>query len=102
MILALSRGFDEHPDLLRWAISGIGNDHRLGGHEAPPAIISVFLGDHVGGMVESLITGKPAPPLIDPKLDLVLATCLAVTVTTPIETEHHQLPSQVISSKFVA
>jgi len=67
---ALLRGLDEHQDLLRWAISGISNDHRLGGHEAPPAIISVYLGDFVGALVDSIRTGKPAPPGIDPKLDL--------------------------------
>jgi glutamine synthetase len=69
-VAALLRGLNEHPDLLRWAISGIGNDHRLGGHEAPPAIISVYLGDYIGALIESVITGKAAPPEVDAKLDL--------------------------------
>lgn len=69
-VAALLRGLNEHPDLLRWAISGIGNDHRLGGHEAPPAIISVYLGDYIGALVDSIISGKPAPTPIDPHLDL--------------------------------
>lgn len=69
-VAALLRGLDNHPELLRWAISGIGNDHRLGGHEAPPAIISVFLGDFVGGLVESYITGNPPVPTVDTNLDL--------------------------------
>jgi glutamine synthetase len=57
-VAAVLRGVDVYQDLLRWATSGAGNDHRLGGHEAPPAIFSVFLGDVVGSIVSHLAEGK--------------------------------------------
>ena len=44
-VAAILKAIDEHPELLRLASSGPGNDHRLGANEAPPAIISVFMGD---------------------------------------------------------
>lgn len=44
----------EHADLLRAAVATAGNDHRLGAHEAPPAIISVFIGDHLTKVFEDL------------------------------------------------
>ena len=44
-VSAILKAIDEHPELLRLASSGPGNDHRLGANEAPPAIISVFMGD---------------------------------------------------------
>ncbi len=49
---------DEHQDLLRVSVASAGNDHRLGAHEAPPAIISIFLGDELSGVVEAIINGE--------------------------------------------
>ena len=46
---------DEYQELLRMSIASAGNDHRLGADEAPPAIVSVFLGDDLGGLVEAFI-----------------------------------------------
>lgn len=46
---------DEYQELLRMSIASAGNDHRLGADEAPPAIVSVFLGDDLGELVESFI-----------------------------------------------
>jgi len=51
---------DEYAELLRIAVSGPGNDHRLGANEAPPAIISVYLGSQLEEIVEQLETGKPS------------------------------------------
>ncbi len=48
---------DEYQELLRMSVASAGNDHRLGANEAPPAIISIFLGDELGAIVESLISG---------------------------------------------
>jgi len=53
------RGADLHQDLLRWSVASASNDHRLGGHEAPPAIMSVYTGDYVAAVIDSLINGKP-------------------------------------------
>ncbi len=46
---------DEYQDLLRYSVSYAGNDHRLGGNEAPPAIISIFLGSELQGVIDSII-----------------------------------------------
>ena len=54
-LAALVAAVDEHADLLRASVASAGNDHRLGANEAPPAIISVFLGDQLHEIVEALI-----------------------------------------------
>ncbi len=56
---AVIKAVDEYADLLRFSIAVPGNDLRLGGHEAPPAIVSVFLGDELGAIVDSIVTNKP-------------------------------------------
>ena len=56
-LTAIIRAVDRHQDLLRAAIASAGNDHRLGANEAPPAIISIFLGNELEGIVEGLIQG---------------------------------------------
>ena len=57
-LAALLKGIDEYQDLLRCTVATAGNDHRLGGHEAPPAIISICLGDELTTIVNSIITGN--------------------------------------------
>ena len=52
------RGVDLYADLLRLSIAGAGNDHRLGGHEAPPAIISMFLGSDLDQVIEAVVENK--------------------------------------------
>ena len=52
------KGVDEYADLLRLSISSAGNDHRLGGNEAPPAAISMFLGDGLNKIIAAIIEGK--------------------------------------------
>ena len=56
-LCAVIAAVDKHQDLLRISACGAGNDHRLGGHEAPPAIISMFLGDELSEMLESIANG---------------------------------------------
>ncbi|MBR3313235.1 MAG: glutamine synthetase III [Atopobiaceae bacterium] len=51
---------DEHADLLRMSVASAGNDHRLGANEAPPAIVSIFLGDALSPVVEALIKKEHA------------------------------------------
>ncbi|OUO78858.1 glutamine synthetase type III [Blautia sp. An249] len=55
VLTCLLKAVDRHADLLRESASDVGNDHRLGGHEAPPAIISVFLGEQLEDVLEQLI-----------------------------------------------
>jgi len=54
-LCAIIKAVDEYQDLIRISVSSAGNDHRLGGHEAPPAIISMFLGDELSGILESIV-----------------------------------------------
>ncbi len=56
---AVVKAVDEHQDLLRLSAASAANDHRLGANEAPPAIISMFIGDDLGAIVESIVNGTP-------------------------------------------
>ena len=56
-LAAFLAGVDEYQDFLRCTVASAGNDHRLGGGEAPPAIISVFLGDELNAIIKSIIDG---------------------------------------------
>ena len=58
MLAAVVKAVDEYQDLLRVSVAGAGNDHRLGGDEAPPAIVSMFIGDELQAVVDSIISGK--------------------------------------------
>ena len=53
-LMAVIKAVDEYQDLIRMSVSSAGNDHRLGGHEAPPAIISVFIGDELAAILDSI------------------------------------------------
>ena len=57
-LAAIIKAVDEHQDLLRLSVATAGNDHRLGANEAPPAIISMFLGDEITDLLETLASGK--------------------------------------------
>lgn len=57
-LCALIKAVDDHQDLLRISVAGAGNDHRLGGHEAPPAILSMFLGDELVHILTSVAEGQ--------------------------------------------
>ena len=54
-LAAIVRAVDEYQDLLRMSVAYPGNDHRLGGYEAPPAIISMFLGEEMEDIVDSIV-----------------------------------------------
>ncbi len=56
---AVIKAIDEHQDLLRITVASAGNDHRLGSSEAPPAILSIFLGDELTDVLESIANDKP-------------------------------------------
>ena len=68
-VAGVVRATDIHSDLLRWCISGASNDNRLGGHEAPPAIISIFAGAHLSAIISSIANGekfvRPDAPMIN-------------------------------------
>ena len=56
-LAAVIEAVDKHQDLLRIAVATAGNDHRLGGNEAPPAVISIFLGEDLTDMLEAIAKG---------------------------------------------
>ena len=58
VLSAVIRAVDLHSDILRMSVAGAGNDHRLGANEAPPAIISIFLGDELSEVMREIETGK--------------------------------------------
>ena len=57
-LAAVIRAVDVHQDLLRISVATAGNDHRLGANEAPPAVVSMFLGDELNAIIESIVEGK--------------------------------------------
>ena len=56
-LAAIIKAVDEYQDLLRISVASAGNDHRLGANEAPPAILSLFLGDELSAIIKSIETG---------------------------------------------
>ncbi len=66
---AVIKAVDEYGDLLRATVATAGNDHRLGGNEAPPAIISIFLGDEIQQVVDALKEGKTSVERISTVLE---------------------------------
>ena len=58
-LAAIIKAVDEHQDLLRLSVATAGNDHRLGANEAPPAIISIFLGDELTAVLQAIEADQP-------------------------------------------
>lgn len=58
LLAAIIKAVDEHQDLLRISVASAGNDHRLGANEAPPAIVSMFIGEELESVLESIEDGS--------------------------------------------
>ncbi len=58
-LCAVIKAVDDYQDLLRLSVATAGNDHRLGANEAPPAVVSIFLGDELNAVLEAIETGRP-------------------------------------------
>ena len=58
-LCAVIKAVDDYQDLLRLSVATAGNDHRLGANEAPPAVISIFLGEELNGILEAIEKDKP-------------------------------------------
>ena len=58
ILAAIIKAVDDHQDLLRLSVASAGNDHRLGSSEAPPAVVSVFLGEELGQIIQAIVDGK--------------------------------------------
>lgn len=75
VLACVMKAVDIHADLLRQSASDVGNDHRLGANEAPPAIISVFLGEQLEDVVKQLVeTGEAAHCMEGGKLETGVST----------------------------
>ena len=57
-LAAILKAVDDYQDLMRLSVAFAGNDHRLGSNEAPPAIISVFLGEEIGAIIDAIVSGE--------------------------------------------
>ncbi len=69
-LCAVIRAVDVHADLLRASVASAANDHRLGANEAPPAIISIFLGDMLTDIIEQIENGKTSRTIKGGAIDL--------------------------------
>jgi glutamine synthetase len=69
-LCAVMRAVDRYGDLLRCSVASAANDHRLGANEAPPAIISIYLGDMLTDIVEQIEQGRPMRTLKGGQIDL--------------------------------
>ncbi len=67
-LAAVIKGVDEYQDLLRISVASAGNDHRLGANEAPPAIVSMFLGDELSAILQSIEDDVPYTGIEEKKL----------------------------------
>ncbi len=63
VLAAVIKSVDEYQGILRASVASAGNDHRLGANEAPPAIISIYLGDQLGSLVDCIVKGKSYVPV---------------------------------------
>ncbi len=80
VLACIMKAVDRHSDLLRQSASDVGNDHRLGANEAPPAIISIYLGDQLGDVVNQIIEKGSAESCIKgEELNLGISTVPVVT-----------------------
>ena len=61
-LAAVIQAVDDYQDLMRVSVASAGNDHRLGANEAPPAIVSIYLGDVLTGILDSIESGTPYDP----------------------------------------
>ncbi|MBR0442712.1 MAG: glutamine synthetase III [Clostridia bacterium] len=58
ILAAVVKAVDDYQDLMRLSVASAGNDHRLGGNEAPPAIVSIFVGDELYEVIRAIVDGK--------------------------------------------
>ncbi len=73
-LCAVIKAVDEYQDLLRMSVATAGNDHRLGANEAPPAVVSIFLGDELTAVLESIEHDAPYAPRRRPAMKLGVPT----------------------------
>jgi len=74
-LCAVIQAVDRFSDLLRITVSSAGNDRRLGGHEAPPSVVSIHLGEHLTGILQGIVCGQtveaPASKPLETRVDIL-------------------------------
>ncbi len=81
-LAAVIKAVDEYAGLLRLSVASAGNDHRLGANEAPPAIISMFVGEELQAIIDSIISGNPYADAGRVKTNLGIASLPMITEDT--------------------
>ncbi len=81
-LTAVIKAVDEYQSLLRLSVATAGNDHRLGANEAPPAVISIFLGDELSAVLEAIETDSPYEGAAQKKMKLGVDALPRITQDT--------------------
>ncbi len=97
-LAAVIKAVDEYQDLLRVTVASAGNDHRLGANEAPPAIVSVFLGEELMGVVEAI--EKDADYLAPTKSDMAMGVRVLPPIPKDSTDRNRTSPFAFTGNKF--
>ena len=85
-LAAVIKAVDEYADLLRTSVATPGNDHRLGANEAPPAIISIFVGEELEAVIDAIASDSPYAGPVKMKMDLGVDVLPSSARTPPTAT----------------
>lgn len=98
ILAAVIQAVDKHQDLLRSSVASCGNDHRLGANEAPPAIISIFLGAELEAVLESIENDTPYSDKVHEKM--VLGTSVLPAIPKDTTDRNRTSPFAFTGNKF--
>lgn len=103
-LAAVIKAVDEYQDLLRISVASAGNDHRLGANEAPPAIVSMFLGTELTNVLKAIEAGVEYKPADEGELKLSgnVLPALKKTIRTETVLRRLHLPATSLSSAWLA
>ena len=97
-LMAVIKGVDEYQDLLRISVASAGNDHRLGADEAPPAIISIYLGEELEGVLKAIEKGEEY--LAKEKGELKIGVSVLPTIPKDSTDRNRTSPFAFTGNKF--
>lgn len=97
-VCAVVRALDMHADILRGSIASAGNDHRLGANEAPPAILSMYTGDELNGVLEKLEAGETGS--FESKSELDLGSIVMPTLERHPGDRNRTSPFAFVGNRF--
>ncbi|MCR5195109.1 MAG: glutamine synthetase III [Pseudobutyrivibrio sp.] len=97
-LTAVIKAVDDYQELLRVSVASAGNDHRLGANEAPPAIISIFIGDELEAIVESIIDGKDYHDV--KKKKMTIGTSVVPSISQDTTDRNRTSPFAFTGNKF--